>query len=197
MPKPDVYRYFLAFRPDPVLRYWIASLRQAAGQHERQIRERHLHLTLCVLLESLERDHFIAPRVEAALAGADLSSLLLHLGRVGGGDGGAALYTIGRKAGYRAFCRTLFGHLAARDIMPILEKHQPHVTLGHDRCGFEPFTFLCEWVPGEILLIESEHGNGIHNVLGSWPLRPPPQGSFPFGPTLPPIPPMQAAAGSR
>jgi 2'-5' RNA ligase len=197
MRKPDVYRYFLAFRPDPVLRYWIASLRQTAGQHQRQIRERHLHLTLCVLLESLERNHFIAPRVDAALSDADLASPRLHFGRVRGGDGGAALYTIGRKAEYHAFCRTLFAHLAARGILPELEKLQPHVTLGHDRCSFEPFQFLCEWMPGEIVLIESEHGNGVHNELGRWPLLAPSQGFFPFGPTLPPIPPMQVSGGGR
>lgn len=197
MRTPDLYRYFLAFRPDPVLRYWIASLREAAGQHQRRIRDVHLHLTLCVLLESLERDRFIAPRIDAALTGAGLSSLLLHFGWVRGGDGGAALYTIGRKADYHAFCRTLFAHLRARDIVPELEKAQPHVTLGHDRCRFESFRFLCEWMPGEIVLIESEHGNGVHNELGRWPLRPPPQGSFPFGLALPPIPPMQAAGGGR
>jgi 2'-5' RNA ligase len=197
MRAPDLYRYFLAFRPDPVLRYWIASLQQAAGQHQRRIVEPHLHLTLCVLAETLERNHFIAPRVDSVLAGASLSSFLFHFGSVRGGDGGAALYTTGPKAAYRAFCRALFAQLAARDIVPALEKPQPHVTLGHDRCAFEPFRFPCEWTPGEILLIESEHGNGIHNVLGSWPLQPPPQGSFPFGLALPPIPPMHAAGGAR
>jgi hypothetical protein len=31
-----------------------------------------------------------------------------------------------------------------------------------------------------LLLIESEVGRGIHNVLARWPLLPPPQGTFPF-----------------
>ena len=47
-------------------------------------------------------------------------------------------------------------------------------------CRFDPFRAPCEWVPGEILLIESEHGLTCHNVLGRWPLLPPPQGTFPF-----------------
>lgn len=197
MRMPDVYRYFLAFRPDPVLRYWIASLRDVAGQSRRFVTDLHLHLTLCVLAETIERDRFIASRVDAALAGAGLSSLRLHLGKVRGGGGGAALYTIGSKADYHAFCRALFARLAARGVIPMFEKKNPHVTLGHDPCRFEAFEFPCEWMPLEIDLIESEHGNGIHNALGSWPLQSPPQGSFPFGPTLPAIPPMLAARAGR
>lgn len=193
MRKPDLYRYFLAFRPDPQLRQWIAALRNAAGQMRGWIEADHLHLTLCILAERLQRDHFLLPRVDAALSGAGLSAFPIRLGRVRGGQGGAALHTVGLLDEYRIFCRALFRHLGERGIVPVLDKKHPHVTIGHQPCRFDPFKALCEWVPGEILLIESEHGLTCHNVLGRWPLLPPPQGTFPFSDP----PSWRAASGWR
>jgi hypothetical protein len=43
-----------------------------------------------------------------------------------------------------------------------------------------------------LLLIESEVGRGVHNVLARWPLLPPSQGSFPFDP-----PPLLLTANGR
>jgi hypothetical protein len=37
-----------------------------------------------------------------------------------------------------------------------------------------------EWIPDELLLIESEVGCGIHNVLARWSLLPPRQGGILF-----------------
>lgn len=190
MRKPNLYRYFLAFRPPPMLRFWMASLRDPTGQILRWIETDHLHLTLCVLAETLERNHFIAARVDAALSGSGLSSFPIRLGRVRGGQGGAALYTIGLRDEYRTFCRALFRHLGDRDIQPMLEKTQPHVTIGHHPCRFDPFKALCEWIPEEIVLVESEDGLSRHNITGRWSLLPPPQGSFPFDEA--PIPPAAA-----
>jgi 2'-5' RNA ligase len=63
----------------------------------------------------------------------------------------------------------------------------PHLTIGHDRCAFEPFLILHEWVPDELLLIESGVGNGVHNILGRWPLLPARQGLLPFDQPFPPV----------
>jgi 2'-5' RNA ligase len=197
MSAPDFYRYFLGFRPDPVLRRWLEALCNRAGQFGKRVKADHFHLTLCVIAEPEARDHFIVPRVEAALSGNSLSSAPFWLGRVRGGEGGAAVHSRGRKPGLLALYRDLVACLAARDMHPLHRKSglNPHVTLGHDPCAFEAFLTLHEWIPDALLLIESEVGNGIHNVLGRWPLLAPRQGFLPFDP--PPTPPALAIAGGR
>lgn len=197
MRTPDFYRYFLGFRPDPILRAWLGALCVAAGQAEKRIKADYFHLTLCVIAETMGRDRFILPRVDAALVGNALASALFWLGRVRGGANGATVYSRGRKRELMILYQELVTCLAARDIHPLHRKSglNPHVTLGHDSCMFEAFMTLHEWIPGELLLIESEVGNGVHNVLGRWPLLPPRQGFLPFAP--PPMLPALAMAGGR
>jgi 2'-5' RNA ligase len=196
MRNPERYRYFLGFRPDPVLGRWLDALCRTADQFEKRIRADHFHLTLCVIGEPEVRDHFILPRVETALAGNALASAPFWLGRVRGGREGAAVWSRGRKAELLTLYRDLVACLAALDIYPLHRKSglNPHVTLGHDPCAFDPFLTLHEWIPDELLLIESEVGNGLHNVLGRWPLLAPRQGVLPFDP--PPAP-LRIAAGGR
>ncbi len=191
------YRYFLASRPGLALRAELAALREAAGQVESLVAAELLHLTWCVLAEPDERDRFIAPRVGAALSGLLLASGPLWLGRVRGGPNGAAVYARGRKPGIMALYRQIAAALTARDLSPLHRKSgfHPHVTLGHDPCAFDPFLILREWIPDELLLIESEVGNGVHTILGRWPLLPPRQGVLPFDP--PPMPPALAMADGR
>jgi 2'-5' RNA ligase len=182
MREPDFYRYFFAFRPDLALRCWLASLADAAGQHGKRIRAELFHLTLCVIAELEHRDRFITSRAHSALAGRSLFSCPFWLGRVRGGRSGAAVHAMGRQGDIQDFYRMLLACLAERDLLPLHRKSglQPHMTLGHDPCVFEPFKLPRQWIPGELLLIESEVGNGVHNVLARWPLLPPRQGAFAF-----------------
>jgi 2'-5' RNA ligase len=196
MRKPDFYRYFLASRPGLALRAELVGLREAAGQFRSLVAAELLHLTWCVVAEPEDRDHFILPRIEAALSGLLFASGPLWLGRVRGGKGGAAVCSRGRKPEILALYRALAAALAERNIHPLHRKagFHPHITLGHDPCAFDPFLILREWLPDELLLIESEVGNGVHNVLARWPLLPPRQGFLPFAP--PPAP-LMMAAGRR
>lgn len=197
MRKPDFFRYFLASRPDPASRAELVRLRAAAGQARSLVAADRLHLTWCVVGESGVRDRFIAPRMHAVLDDLLLSSGILRLGRVRGGANGAAVYSRGRKPEIMALYRALVAALAARDILPMHRKSgfHPHVTIGHDPCGFDPFTILHEWIPDELLLIESEVGSGVHNILARWPLLPPRQGFLPFDPPAPPL--LRAGTGRR
>ena len=190
------YRYFLGFRPDPALSAWLASLYAPAGQFNRVVRLEHLHLTLCVIAELAQRDRFIAPRVDAALSGRMLASCLIRLSWIRGGAAGAALFTVGRQGEIQQLYRLLVACLAERRLFPLHRRSglRPHVTLGYDICRFETFRLPREWVPDELLLIESEVGKGIHNVIGRWPLLPPPQGALPFDPALAPLPPVPDSA---
>jgi 2'-5' RNA ligase len=175
------YRYFLGFRPDPILRAWLASLGAAAGQIEKRVAAEYLHLTLCVIAEGDDRDPFILARVTAALAGEALASCPIRLGRVIGGAG-AAIHTLGRQEEIQGFYRVLIARLASRDLFPLHRRSglNPHVTLGYDRGPDVRYKRPREWIPTQLFLIESEVGQGRHNILGRWPLLPPPQGFFPF-----------------
>jgi 2'-5' RNA ligase len=194
MREPDCYRYFFAFQPDLVLRCWLASLVDTAGQHERRIRADLFHLTLCVVAELRHSDRFIVSRAHSALADQPLYSCPFWLGRLRGGRGGAAVRAMGRQGEIQDFYRMLLACLAERAILPLHRKSglQPHVTLGHDPCAFDPFNLPHQWIPDELLLIESEIGNGVHNVLARWPLLPPRQGAFAFE-----SPPSLLAVGGR
>ena len=189
MRKP-FYRYFLGFRPDAWLRATLVALGEEVGQ---RLQSELLHLTLCVIAEADEPDPFLCRRVGAALADQTLSSVPIRLGRVRGGDHGAVIQTIGNQADVQHFYRVLVGLLARRGIPPLYRKSglHPHVTLGYAACRFDPFATAIEWLPSELLLIESEVGNGKHRVIGRWPLLPPPQGVLDLRPGA------AAAAASR
>jgi 2'-5' RNA ligase len=197
MREPNSYRYLLASRPGPALQSELVGLRPAAGQVNSLVAAELLHLTWCVLAETPARDRFILPRVTAALANHAFASGPLWLGRVRGSEGGAAVYSRGRNPEVLALYRAFAAALASRGLHPMhrTSGFDPHLTLGYDPCAFDPFLILHEWIPSEVLLIESEVGNGVHNVLARWPLLPPRQGVFPFDP--PPVPLMRAGAGRR
>ena len=179
MRKLQFYRYFLCWRPDPGLRDEIAALAGHAGQADRLVRPENLHMTLGIVSQTKERNYFIGSRLDTALAEKPLPSCVVRFGRVRGGAGGAALYTRSRQDELRAARRELLGCLASHDIA-VRETKRAHITLGYDSCAFAPFDLLAEWVPREVLLIESEVGLTKHNVLGRWPLLPPAQGAFAF-----------------
>jgi hypothetical protein len=148
-----------------------------------------------VIAELPHRDRFIASRVASALAGHRLWSCPFWLGRLRGGSNGAAVHAMGRQWGIQDFYRALTACLAERAILPLHRRSglHPHVTLGHDPCLLAPFNLPHEWIPDALLLIESEVGNNVHNVLARWPLLPPRQSAFAFE-SPPPM--LAAAAGT-
>lgn len=183
MRKAEFYRYLLGIRPDADLCRLLRAVVEKASQ---RVRMEMLHLTLCVIAETCERDPFLLPRVQSALVGHSLSSFPVRLGRVCGGSDGAVVKASGSQHDIQDFYRALVSLAAARDIAPLHRKSglHAHVTLGHDPCRFEPFRAPIEWFPGEMLLIESEVGLGRHNVIARWPLLPSAQGSLPFDPPM-------------
>jgi 2'-5' RNA ligase len=180
MRRASAFRYFLCFLPDEPVRDAIASIHRLTGQGENRVPVERSHLSLCVFGAPPERDPFVARRVEAALAGLELPSCVIRLGRVRGGPSGATLFTRGSKRELTALRRGLLERLAARGVVPELEKSNPHVTLGYDPFRGSAFGMRLEWIPREVVLIESEHGLGRHNSLARWPLLPPVQGLLPL-----------------
>lgn len=194
MPDTPCHRYFLAFLPGPAFRARLARLRDAAGQQGRPVPTGHFHLTLCILAEAPARERFTETRISAALSGPRPASCPVRLGRVKAGQGGAALCGIGKQDEIRAFRESLLRLLAMRQIWPCRQaRHfRPHVTLGHQRVPSSRALAPVEWIPGELVLIESEVGRTIHHVRGRWPLKPPAQGLLPFDA---PVSPRRRAAG--
>jgi 2'-5' RNA ligase len=190
------YRYFLAFRPDHHLRRWLEALADAAGQSGRRIKSDYLHLTLCVIAELAHRDRFIMSRVDSALAGHPLSSCPFWLGRLRGSRAGATVHAVGAQREIQDFYRLLVALLAGRDILPLYRQSglRPHATLGYGPCALNARVPPRQWLPGELLLIESEVGRGVHNLLTRWPLLPPRQGAFLFG-DVPGASPLRLAGG--
>ena len=194
MPDAPCHRYFLAFLPGPAFRARLARLRDAACQQDRPVRTEHFHVTLCILAEAPTRERFTETRISAALSGPSPASCPVRLGRVTAGRGGAALWGMGRQDEIRRFREALLRLLAVRQLWPCRQaRHfRPHVTLGYQRVSTSRVLSPVEWIPDELVLIESEVGRTIHHVRGRWPLTPPAQGMLPFDA---PVSPRRKAAG--
>jgi RNA 2',3'-cyclic 3'-phosphodiesterase len=192
----DFHRYFLCFRPDAPLRAWLAALARESGQGQKAVSPDHLHLTLCVLAETPARERFTETRISAALAGARPPACPVPLSRLRTGSGGATLFA-GGMLEVRAFRHALLRLLAQRGLAPCRQPavYRPHVTLGRDWAPPSSRLAPMEWIPRELVLIESEVGRTIHHVRGRWPLPPPLQGLLPFGPASPA--PLRLAVGGR
>ena len=76
-------------------------------------------------------------------------------------------------AGVRAFQRELGIALANAGETRRDKAFEPHMTVSyHGMRIAEESTTPLRWVPRELVLIDSHLGEHIHEVLGSWPLRP-------------------------
>src|SRR3546814_12831494 len=78
---PD-YRYFLGFRPDPLLRALLAAQQGRAGQHKGRVDPTRLHLTLCPVAETTTSDAALVARVAAAPHGGLPEVPPIRLGRL-------------------------------------------------------------------------------------------------------------------
>ena len=179
MHAPPDFRYFLGIRPDPQLYPQFQAICDALGLPSRLDL---LHMTLCVVAETAERDHFIARRIQKALRGAELHSFPINLRRVRAGLNGAGAHTVGRQDEIQDFYRTLARLLRACGIEPFHRKSglHPHVTLAYRSCRVDLLEISIRWFPSQLMLIESEVGLTKHNVLAQWALLPPRQLELPF-----------------
>lgn len=199
----QIIRTFLGFQLPQALRPLFADWQRRAGQTGNAVDLAMLHLTLCVVGETFQRDLFLKNRIIAALGTALPPAAPIRLGRVHGRAMGAELVTRGRANEIKDFFETIAALLAAYGIEPMhrISGLRPHITLGYDRSLFDAFNVIRHWTPEELLLIESRPrlgGKGReHIVLHRWPLLPPAQSAFAFmaeEPPAPPMPPLRCAA---
>lgn len=196
-------RTFLGFQLPPALRPLFAEWQRRAGQTANAVDLAMLHLTLCVVGETFQRDLFLRNRVIAALSAALPPAAPIRLGRIHGGAMGAELVTRGRAHEIKDFFEAVATLLGSHGIDPLhrVSGLRPHITLGYDRALFDAFNVIRHWTPEQLLLIESRpHPGGKgrkHLVLHRWPLLPPAQSAFAFmaeEPPASPIPPLLRAA---
>jgi 2'-5' RNA ligase len=173
------YRYLLCIKPNPQS---YPAFQRIAAEFGHPIHLGQLHLTLCVVGETTERDHFILRRLQRAFHGQALHSFSVNLSRVDSGPNGAFARTSGHQAEIQDFYRMLRCLLLACGIAPKHRKSglHPHVTLFYRGCPIGRLPIALSWFPTELLLIESEVGLTQHNLLGRWPLSPPRQPWLPF-----------------
>lgn len=173
------FRYFLACRPEP---QWYPEFQRICDALGLPARLDMLHLTLCVVGETTERDDFVRRRVGRALDGQQLHSFAINLSRVVAGRHGAYARSFGSQPEIQDFFLLLIRLLGECGIEPLHREFglHPHVTLGYRPCEAELLRIPVQWFPSELLLIESELGLTKHNVLRRWPLLAPVQGVLPF-----------------
>lgn len=181
-----IRRIFLGFQVPPAMHAAFAEWQRHAGQWNGAIELALLHLTLCVVRESPDPDPFLVRRVIATLGEYLPPAAPIRLGRVHRRALGAELVTRGRKAEIAGFFGAIAARLVGHDLGPLhrLAGLRPHITLGYDRHDFVAFDVEWNWIPDELLLIESRpraDGKGReHIILHRWPLLPPTQGELPF-----------------
>jgi hypothetical protein len=141
------------------------------------------HLTFCVIAEVPERDPSIRARIEREFADGVLCSAPIPSARVVGGLLGAQAQIVGKRDELQDLYDHVVRILARCGFDPLHRRSgfHPHLTLGYDAGSFAPFNIALDWIPDELLLVESEVGLTQHNVLGRWSLLPPRQRTFDFG----------------
>jgi 2'-5' RNA ligase len=177
--KLQFYRYFLGIKVDPRSLPFFRQLGETLGL---PIRLDMLHLTLCVVAQTAQRNRFVLRRIGNALRGQQLHSFAINLSRVRVGPHGVFARSFGRQDEIQDFFRALVRLLRIHGMEPLHRTSglHPHVTLTHRASEPALLEIALRWFPAELLLIESEVGLSKHNVLGSWRLLPPRQPPLPF-----------------
>lgn len=191
-----MFRYFLGFQVAVDRAGWLArQLPPVSGDLFAGLKPQFYHLTLCTIEETQVPHPFLRQRVANAFEAGLPAASGIPFGRIVSKDAGAELVTVGSIANIRHFYEALVALLAPYDIEPRYRQAglRPHISLGYGKHPFEPVPVVWNWIPRELVLIESHVGHSRHRVLQRWPLLAPVQGMFDFmDDALPP--PMRHAA---
>lgn len=191
-----MFRYFLGFQVAADRAGWLArQLPRVSGDLFAGMKPQLYHLTLCTIGETQAPHPFLRQRVANAFEAGLPAASSIPFGRIISKDAGAELVTVGSVAGIRHVYEALVARLARYEIEPWYRQSglRPHITLGYGKHPFEPVPVAWNWIPRDLVLIESHVGHSRHRVLQRWQLLAPAQGMFDFmDDALPP--PMRYAA---
>lgn len=178
-----MFRYFLGFQVPADRAGWLArQLPPVSGDLFAGLKPQHYHLTLCTIDETPVPHPFLRQRVATAFEAGLPAAASIPFGRIVSKDAGAELVTAGSVAGIRQLYEAIVARLAPHGIEPWYRQSglRPHVTLGYGRHAFAPVPVAWNWIPRDLVLIESHVGHSRHRVLQRWTLDAPVQGMFDF-----------------
>lgn len=178
-----MFRYFLGFRVASDRAGWLARQLPAVPEDLfAGLKACLYHLTLCTIAETQVPHPFLRQHVANAFKAALPPASPIRFGRIVARKRGAELITRGSAAEIRELYAAIVALLAPYGIEPMHRRSglRPHITLGYGECDFDPVAVAWNWIPRELVLIESHVGHGRHRVLQSWTLAPPAQGLFGF-----------------
>jgi hypothetical protein len=140
-----------------------------------------LHVTLIEIVDQPDRWPEITALARGMLSNHQLCACTFALRKLAVEAGIATLQTVGRRPELNALKRGLEALLLDRGMSFRRKKFTPHVTLG--RGTFSKHARLIDpifWHAERIALVESWRGATHYEILETWPLLPPVQGSFDF-----------------
>ena len=178
-----MFRYFLGFQVAADRAGWLArQLPRVSGDLFAGLKPQRYHLTLCTIAETPGPHPFLRQRVARAFEAGLPAAAPIRFGRIVARSAGAALVTAGSVGEVRRLYEAIVALLAPHEIAPMHRKAglHPHVTLGYGACDFPAVPITWNWLPRDLVLIESHVGHSRHRVLQSWTLAPPAQAMFDF-----------------
>lgn len=178
-----MFRYFLGFQVPADRAGWLArQLPPVSDDLFAGLKPQNYHLTLCTIAETQAQHPFLRQRVAEAFAKGLPPASTIPFGRIVSKGLGVELVTAGSVAGIRHLYEAIVALLAPHAIEPWYRESglRPHVTLGYGRQPFDPVAVAWNWLPRDLVLIESHVGHGRHRVLQRWTLDAPAQGMFDF-----------------
>lgn len=192
-----MFRYFLGFQVAADRAGWLArQLPPVPGDLFAGLKPQLYHLTLCTIAETIEPQPFLRQHVAKAFAAGLPAASPIPFARIVARDAGAELVTAGSIGGIRQTYDAIVARLATQGIDPMHRKSglRPHITLGYGKNdGFDPVRVAWNWIPRDLVLIESHIGHRRHRVLQRWLLDQPAQGAFDFMADELPAPMLRAA----
>lgn len=178
-----MFRYFLGFQVPTDRAGWLArQLPPVSGDLFAGLKPQNYHLTLCTIDETSVPHPFLRQRIAQAFEAGLPAASAIPFGRIASKGAGTELITAGSIAGIRRLYEAVAARLAPHGIEPWYRESglRPHVTLGYGKHVFDPVPIAWNWIPRDLVLIESHIGHSRHRVLQSWTLAPPVQGMFDF-----------------
>ncbi len=170
------HRYFFALLPDVVTARRIHAFAEGQFGAKGLMRPERLHVTLAITADFERPD---AAVVDALLRAGDAVSaapFALKLDRLSGGQRTVALRPARSVPPLRKFQSRIAAAMTKQGVTMRPDwRFNPHLTLVYrDGENVARPTEAFGWPVREFVLIESLVGLARHEVLGRWPLRPPP-----------------------
>jgi len=177
--QPPAHRLFFAIQPDAEaadrIQQLLGALRRRHDLTGRAIARPRLHITLAMAgaSDAPPSDDTVAwaRRAASRIAERPFVVALNHVQAWIGEEARGPVVLLGDEGviGVHQMRDALKTALGGRTVQDA--HYQPHLTLLYDRIGLLEQTIdPIRWMVRDFVLIHSPYGQGVHNILGRWPL---------------------------